>query len=76
MCVQVACAALNILYDGFYVHMYFYSDRSRFTKWTPHPSVMMDEGHYLSKPEASMYDIAIGLARSNSALFTVTQGQG
>ena len=32
-------------------------------KWTPHPSVMMDEGHYLSKPEASMYDIAIGLAR-------------
>ena len=30
---------------------------------------MMDEGHYLSKPEASMYDIAIGLAKSNSALF-------
>ena len=45
-------------------------------KWTPHPSVMMDEGHYLSKPEASMYDIAIGHARSNSALFTVTQCQG
>ena len=28
-------------------------------KWTPHPSVMMDEGHYISKPEASMYYIAI-----------------
>ena len=37
------------------------------------PTIMMDEGHYLSKPEASMYDIAIGLAISNSALFTVTK---
>ena len=37
------------------------------------PSIMMDEGHYISKPEASMYDISIGLARSNLALFTVTK---
>ena len=31
----------------------------------------MGKGHYLSKPEASMYDTAIGLARLNSVLFTV-----